>query len=140
MEAEVIVRYNHYKKPFKTLDNVLQWDTIDEQFSFSFVFKGEYFLKLRPEKEKEVYLECNGKSFINTIPGAVYFVEVEEDPEEAAKEKTTYIAPKIEKKVKTAHDMLTEELKGMSLEQLEAKGAKYQEVLEARELEDILYN
>ena len=30
VEAEVIVRYNHYKKPFKTLDNVLNWDTIDE--------------------------------------------------------------------------------------------------------------
>ena len=43
-------------------------------------------------------------------------MDVEEDPEEASKEKTTYIAPKSEKKVKTAHDQLTEELKGMSLE------------------------
>ena len=50
------------------------------------------------------------------------------------------MAPKNEKKTKTAHDLLTEELKGMSLEELEAKGAKYQEVLEARELENILYN
>ena len=97
-------------------------------------------MKLRTEKEKDVYLEISGKSFINTVPGATYFVEVEEDPEEAGKEKTTYIAPKSEKKVKTAQDILTDQLKGMSLEELEAKGAKYQEALEARELEDILYS
>ena len=138
--GEVTVRYNHYKKPFKTIDNVLTWDSIDEQFSFSFVFKGNYELKLRPEKERDVYLETNGKSFINLTQGAIYFVEVVEDPEEANKEKTTYIAPKPEKKGKTAKDLLTDQLKGMSLEELEAKGAKYQEILEAREIEDILYN
>ena len=51
-------------------------------------FYEEQLEVFRPEKEKDVYLEISGKSFINTVPGATYFVEVEEDPEEAGKEKT----------------------------------------------------
>ena len=54
-------------------------------------------------------------------------IEVEEDEEAEAKiERTGYVAPKAEEKKKTtASEMLTAELKGMSLEEIEAKGAKF---------------
>jgi hypothetical protein len=57
----------------------------------------------------------------------------------------------VEKKVYTAHDstetkkttgkdLLTQELKNMSADELRAQGNKYKELIEARELEDCLYN
>lgn len=35
--------------------------------------------------------------------------------------------------------MITSELKGLSIEQLKEKDSKYKELIEARDLEDILY-
>jgi len=37
-------------------------------------------------------------------------------------------------------DQLTNELKGMSIEELKSKGDKYKEIIEARDLEDVLFN
>lgn len=54
-------------------------------------------------------------------------------------EKKTYKAGNAETKKTTGKDLLTEELKNMSVDEL-GKSDKYKEVLEARELEDCLYN
>jgi hypothetical protein len=36
-------------------------------------------------------------------------------------------------------DLITQQLKGMSIEEIQSKGDKYKELIEARDLEDILY-
>ena len=69
-------------------------------------------------------------------------VQVEEDAEAEAKieKKTFKAAPKDEIKQNKKVLELTEELKGMSLEEIAEKSAKFQEIQEARDLEDILYS
>jgi len=47
----VTVKYNHYKEKFPILDGVLQESDIDEQYCFSAVFKGNYQLLIREEKD-----------------------------------------------------------------------------------------
>ena len=124
--GEVRVRYNHYNKPFPITDGMLTWGAVDDQYAFSFVFEGNFYLKMYPEKEKEQYVEQKNRTFLNLVDGTTYMIEVVEDEEEEAKkEKTVYKAPTVEKKTKTAADLLTEELKGMSLEEIAAKGAKF---------------
>ena len=100
--GEVIVRYNHYKKPFQTTDGKLTWGAVDDQYSFSFVFEGNFFLKMYPEKEKEAYVEQEDRTFLNLVDGGTYMIEVEEDEVAESKiEKTTYKAQVVEKKSKT---------------------------------------
>lgn len=36
-------------------------------------------------------------------------------------------------------ELITDELKGMSVEEIKEKGGKFKELIEARDLEDILY-
>ena len=105
----------------------MKWETIDEQYSFSLVFQGNFGLKLYPEKEKGQYVEQKDKTFLGLIDGTSYVIEVEEDAEAESKiEKTTYKAVVIEeKKTNNKVKELTDELKGMTLEEIEAKGAKF---------------
>ena len=35
------VKFNHYNKAFPIHNSVMQWVDVDEEYSFSFVFKGE---------------------------------------------------------------------------------------------------
>ena len=46
VHGEVRVKYNHYNKPFPIIDGALTWGAVDDQFSFSFVFQGNFLLKL----------------------------------------------------------------------------------------------
>lgn len=137
--GESIIRYNHYKKPFKHVDGCIKWEDIDEQYAFSFAFKGEYNLKLRKEKEPDLYLRCENKCFYDLEVGQIYLIEVEEDDVAESKiQKTTYKAVKTETKKKTTGaDLLTQDLKNMTTEELTAQGSKYKEALEARELEEM---
>ena len=38
VNGEVRVKYNHYNKAFPIVNGALSWETIDDQYSFSFVF------------------------------------------------------------------------------------------------------
>lgn len=117
------VKYNHYNKPFPITDGALTWGAVDDQFSFSFVFQGNFHLNLYPEKQRGEYVEQKDRTFLNLVDKAVYVIEVVEDEEAEAKiEKTKYVAPTKEEKKKNAADLLTEELKGMSLDEIAAKG------------------
>lgn len=74
----------------------------------------------------------------------IYVIEVEEDAEEEAERRKNskpiqfYKADDGPKK-NGRIDGLTNQLKGMSLDELKEKGDKYKELIEARDLEDILY-
>ena len=41
--GEAFVRFNHYNKPFPVKNLVLQWSDVDEEYSFSFVYKGRKY-------------------------------------------------------------------------------------------------
>lgn len=48
--GSVTVRYNHYKNAFPTVDGVLLFSAVDEEFCISFVFKGNFKISLRPNE------------------------------------------------------------------------------------------
>ena len=94
-----------------------------------------------PEKDKGVYVEQKDKVFLGLLDGTTYVVEVEEDEVAESKiEKTVYKAVEVEKKKNNKVQELTDELKGMTAEEIAAKGAKFQEIHEARDLEEILFS
>jgi len=76
--------------------------------------------------------------------GGIYIVEIEEDNEaEAERRKNAkpieFYKPEDKLKQNSRINGITAQLKGMSIKELEEKGDKYRELIEARDLEDILY-
>ena len=144
----VTVKYNHYKEKFPIVDGVLQEADIDEQYYFSGVFKGNYQLLIRQEKDisRKYFpkLPDGSKAWMGLEDGGIYIVEIEEDNEaEAERRKNAkpieFYKPEEKMKKNGRIDGLTNQLKGMSIKELEEKGDKYKELIEARDLEDILY-
>jgi hypothetical protein len=43
----VTIRFNHYKKKFPIVNSVLLWEDVDREYSFSFVYKGNFSRELR---------------------------------------------------------------------------------------------
>jgi hypothetical protein len=145
---QVMVKYNHYKEKFLVTDGVLKEEDIDEQYCLSFVFKGNYALQIREEKDPERrYLpkQPDGikKAWIGVEEGKVYVLEVDEDAEIEAERKKNAKPIEFFKPDKLKENGringITAQLKGMSLNELKEKGDKYKELIEARDLEDILY-
>jgi hypothetical protein len=84
------------------------------------------------------------KSWMGLEDGKVYICEIEEDTEaEAERRKNSkpivFYKPEEKLSKNGRIDGLTNQLKGMSIKELEEKGDKYKELIEARDLEDILY-
>ena len=127
---------------FEHTDGVISHEVINEEYCFDIAYKGDYQLKLRlDDKEKTNYLKSEDKKFYGLEVGTQYVVEVLEDEEAESKiEKKTYTAAPTSEKKMTAKDLLTQELKNMSADELREAGDKYKEIIEARELEDCLYN
>eukprot|EP00981_Chlorochromonas_danica_P007818 scaffold1884_cov343-Ochromonas_danica.AAC.35 len=44
--GKVRIRYSHYQKLFPVHNGVLKWEDVDNEYSFSFVFKGRYQRRL----------------------------------------------------------------------------------------------
>ena len=89
-----IIKYNAYNQEFKHIDGVLKWADIDEEYCFSFAFKGDYQLKLRKPHEPDIFLECKDKEFHGLVDGVTYQVEIEEDKVAESKvEKRAYVPP-----------------------------------------------
>lgn len=92
-----------------------------------------------------VLVWIENKEFIGLEDKGKYAVEVDEDPVEAEKEVSRpYVAPKkddesLKKKNQRVED-ITGELKGMSIEELKQKGDAYKQLIEARDLEDVLFS
>jgi hypothetical protein len=88
------VRFNHYNKPFPVKNLVLRWADVDEEYSFSFVYKGNYrrdvYEYLAGEKDPHTGAQKwgtkmgrdeQGDYFLGLKPGGNYLVTVEEDEE-----------------------------------------------------------
>ena len=162
----ITVLYNHYNTRFPISDSVLDAALINEKYAFEFVFKGDYQLVFTLEEDVHVNTtdenndtDNSSKStsiqklerfkFTGFQDGKTYRVAVELDPEEEkrlnTREPGTYGIKHYSNnnnsnsKKTTNSDLITRELQGMSLAQLEEKGERYKELIEARELEDVLY-
>ena len=61
--GESVIKYNHYKKKFKHRNGAISFEDIEEQYAFSVGYVGNYDLKLRKEKERDVYLKSENKVF-----------------------------------------------------------------------------
>lgn len=61
--GSVIVRYNHYKESFPTINGILSFLPIEEKYSFSSVFRGNYKPVLKPFRmNDEISPETTGKA------------------------------------------------------------------------------
>lgn len=91
--ASVIVRYNHYKKPFPITDGVLRWVDVDEEYALSFVFKGNFGKTLLDEAGAP--LPQHGDTWSGLAPEAVYVLQITEDAqaEAASGPSKAYVPP-----------------------------------------------
>ena len=132
---------------------------LKEAFAFDYGFRGDYKVHLR--LSNGALLRCVDASQVfaddkvgDVVPNikadSVYVVEIEEDPkildEEARSAKQSYKAAQSRQadlcrgqKPSAASADITDQLKKMSADQLREAGAEYQQLLEARDLEDLLY-
>ncbi|ORY42171.1 hypothetical protein BCR33DRAFT_718371 [Rhizoclosmatium globosum] len=111
--GKVQVLYNHYHEFFPIRDGILFGADIDDKYSFSFVFKGNFQSSSSTQKQKYIPKLDNSRwDFANIIDGKVY-QRLDARP------------------VGSYGYKAAKPLKGMTQEQLMEK---------ARELEDALYS
>ena len=122
-----------------TPDGVLSMEAIDEELAISFAFPGAFVARLR-RGDAVIPGEGAGLAtvFRNVTPGE-YVLEVDEDAEHAI-EAVAYRAAAPEEDVSrrtAAAHAVTAELRGLAADELQ--GAKYAALLEARDVEDVLF-
>ena len=168
LRGQVCVRYNHYKDEFDVIDGRLQFEEVDRKYALSFAFKGEFSCRLQrsngdmidldeplrremrpdpdgfgPDAEEEVVIGCFSGLDLHEPNGtpASYMMVVDEDPALAA------TAPKHVYRAASSSGapsgsrgaaLVTAELKQLSAEELREGGDRYRELLEARDLEDVM--
>ena len=148
-------------------DGVLEWGDIDEKYALSFVFKGSFVprlvaadgTELRPdgggltrgvdeEGDPTTEGQFSGVALVDDQGAqAVYELLVDEDEgAEAASRAAQGGARGFRREpaggggcVTSGSAALTRELKGMSVDELREGGERYKALLEARDLEDVLY-
>lgn len=153
VHGSVVIRYNHYKESFPTVDGALNATVVDEKYYLSYAFKKcKLHLSTKQwehgeDDECQLVPEKPAGTFQTLIDGETYWVVVEEDAEakaESEKRQTSFkasdLTPVELKGQNNASKDLTKQLKSMTTEQLKAKGADYKQMIEARDLEDILYS
>eukprot|EP00049_Salpingoeca_infusionum_P010836 m.186813 g.186813 ORF g.186813 m.186813 type:complete len:263 (-) comp14762_c0_seq1:244-1032(-) len=91
--GDATLKYNHYTHAFHVEPPTFEVDVaeVDDRFSFSFGFQGNYTIQLRCE-ETNTLLKRTGTHFQGVKTGGVYWCEVEEDPTLADQPRTTYKA------------------------------------------------
>ena len=160
--GSIRIKFNHYNKSFPIYNTVLKWQDVDEEYSFSFVYKGLYTrdlifnveeksgISLEEYKRNEnnlVLKDDIGEYFINLEDGKQYYayiIESEEgigaeglrisnEPLKAIRDITTSI-----KSGNTQVNLITNELKSMNVKDLNNEEAR--KLKEARDVEDILFS
>ena len=160
--GSIRIKFNHYNKRFPIYNTVLKWQDVDEEYSFSFVYKGLYTRDLifnveekscisleeyRRNENNLVLKDDIGDYFINLEDGKQYYayiIESEEgigaeglrisnEPLKAIRDTTTSI-----KSGNTQVNLITNELKSMNVKDLNNEEAR--KLKEARDVEDILFS
>ena len=151
----VVIRWNHYRKPFVVHNGVVKFSAIDEEYCFSFVYKGNFSRRLRldvgnGDDEEESFLPVDDamEFFCKVDPKLAYRIVVEEDPVAgvgaeglrlrdgpliAAAAAATDAAPKQSRAVQ----LITQDLLAMNVNDLNSAEAKA--LRESRDVEDVLF-
>lgn len=103
IKGTINIKFNHYNKQFPIINGVLKWRDVDEEYAFSFVYRGDYIrdlirkdsiISIDKEDEKKKYQkeveepkEKNyvrrdklGDFFIELHDGEELILEIEADP------------------------------------------------------------
>ncbi|KAK3233061.1 hypothetical protein CYMTET_43382 [Cymbomonas tetramitiformis] len=142
--GEVKVKYNHYNEFFQVVKGAISWADIDDAYAISFVFQGEFKRKLLdPEGQR---LSERAGSFHGARLDVQYELIVEEDEEAGVGNRELGCGYQVSTAVGAApgsssrSNELTQQLKGLSTEDLRAQTDEYKQLKEARDLEDVLYS
>ena len=151
--AKVHVKYNHYNNEFPLSEKgTLSWEHIDEEYCISFVFQGDYKVRLEGQDGMTFSLvegAGGSKGFEGLSEASSYELLVEEDEEAGYGNEDlskNYCPPESNQKGSSANDgasrstALTAELKGLSEQELRSQTERYKQLKEARDLEDVLYS
>lgn len=152
--GKVNIKFNHYNKSFPIYNGILKWKDIDDEYCFSFVYRGNYtrniYFKIDHEFNYKEYIKKEEFSdyFIGLVRNEQYYVEVIEDPiagigAEGLRLSYKPIFSKNEednniKIGNNATTLLTNDLKALKVCELTSERAR--DLLERRELEQILYS
>ena len=154
------VHFSHYRKEFPVRDGVVRWADIDEEYCISFVYRGAFARALErsdgaaPHEgaAQPVPAGPHPEYWTGVAPSAVYELHVTEDAEAGVgieglvshkgplKLGATAEAAGAGASGNRQTDLLTQELKAMSSEQLKEAGDEYQRLKEARDVEDVLFS
>jgi len=148
--GEAVIRFNHYRKSFPVWNGVVKFEDIDAQYSFSFVYRGDYKRTLRldgGEVAETPGLAADPDYFLDVKPSFAYRIDIEEDPQAGigaeglrlregpySASNALETAPKQSRQVA----LLTSQLLSMDVKDLHTAEAKA--IKEARDIEDVLYS
>jgi hypothetical protein len=131
--------FNHYNQSFPIKDGVLDGNVVDDKYCFSFAYKGNFQLELRHSETQELIPQPSRFLFQGLKDGDTYHIQVIPDPTLVTERKAGGIQFNKTPTTKKPVDHITEELKKMTVDQLMEKGERYQQLIEAREIESCLY-
>jgi hypothetical protein len=150
------VKFSHYNKSFPVHNGIIKWADIDEEYCISFAYRGNYGRILHPlatvegEHSESIIGDESGSYFLHAMNKGEYRLEVVEDPAAGigAEGLRTNTGPLLATTLATvqqpirsttrAMDSLTAELKSIAVTEL--GGAHAKDLLERRDLEDILFS
>ena len=147
--GSAVVRWNHYRKAFRVHNGVIRFADIDEEYSFSFVYRGAFGRRLRQGGLGGAYLQGDLDYFIRAEAGdtAEYAIEVEEDPVAGVGAEGLRLcdgpaAPRRPLQPAMLRgsrqvELITQQLLQMDVRNLQDEEAR--RLREARDLEDILF-
>ena len=163
VRSQITVRYNHYVSKFESRDGVLRYSDIDDKWCIGYVFRGDYERRLMGKGERIEEAREKGKVgasyFLGVkaaIPENVYILGLEPGKDGVGLEGTTkkikvsgggILMPKSGcsaspgglVRVTSESRRITEDLKRMTGEEIREGGEELRDMLERRDLEDVLY-
>lgn len=160
--GSIRIKFNHYNKSFPIYNSVLKWSDVDEEYSFSFVYKGLYSRDLIFNVEEKAGISLEeyrrnidnlvlkddiGEYFINLVDGKQYYAYILEGEEGIGAEGLRISNEPLKairdtnQQIKSGNvqvNLITNELKSMNVKDLNNEEAK--KLKEARDIEDVLFS
>lgn len=157
--GSVPIKFNHYNKLFPIHNGVLKWKDVDDEYCFSYVYKGNYSREISfiPSGMRNPYKATlddliglqkdeNSEYFLGLVTSGAYVVNVVEDAAagvgiEGITLRSGPLVLSGSEDVKSGNlqvKLLTSELKSLDPALLQTAEAK--DLIEKRDLEDILFS
>lgn len=164
MRSQIAIRYSHYNKTFEARNGIIRWSDINDEYCIGFVFKGDFKRHVVDERNPDflayevAHEDTSKKSYNNNLAKNTkqsngpadyfmglesindnYVLKIEEDEKAGIIGKIAYHAPP-RRSTTTGQQLLTQELKSKSANELRERTGDVKDLLEAREREAILFN